>query len=160
MPFDFDQWEYEFCEETKGVSEIRPYENLVDAAKQLVADACDISISQDELPGWSPFEMNDDKTRVIHMIRTQDYPTLEALRFTWQQGEDDVLIKKIQINGAGVARINKDNINAVIGKNNPVVEVPLDIKEDKSWAFIYLHIFLEQTRKDTDSNVTIEYVRK
>lgn len=160
VAFDFDQWEYEFCEEMKGVSEVRPYENLVDAAKQLVADACDISVSQDELPGWSPFEMEDNKTRVIHMIRTQDYPTLDALRFTWRQGEDDVLIKKIQINGAGVARIIKDNINAVIGKNNPVVEVALDIKEDKSWAFIYLHIFLEQTRKDTDSNVTIEYVRK
>ena len=136
------------------------HQNLVAAAKQLVAEACDISLSQDELPGWTPFEMKDDKTRVIHMIRTQDYPTLKALRFTWRQGQDDVLLKKIQINGAGIARIIKDNINEVIGKNNPVVEVPLDINSDDTWAFIYLHIFLEQTKKEADSNVTIEYIRK
>jgi hypothetical protein len=94
------------------------------------------------------------------MIRPEDYPTLKALRFVWKQGEDDVLLKKVQINGAGVARIIKDKIDAVIGKDNPVVEVPLDIKGDDTWQFIYLHIWLEQTTKGADSNVTIEYVRK
>lgn len=160
VPFDFDQWEYKFSEEMKGVSPVQPYENLVAAAQQLVADACDITTSQDELPGWTSFEMQDGKTRVIHMIRPEDYPTLKALRFVWKQGEDDVLLKKVQINGAGVARIIKDKIDAVIGKDNPVVEVPLDIKGDDTWQFIYLHIWLEQTTKGADSNVTIEYVRK
>lgn len=160
VPFDFDQWEYKFSEEMKGVSPVQPYEDLVAAAQQLVADACDITTSQDELPGWTSFEMQDGKTRVIHMIRPEDYPTLKALRFVWKQGEDDVLLKKVQINGAGVARIIKDKIDAVIGKGNPVVEVPLDIKGDDTWQFIYLHIWLEQTTKGGDSNVTIEYVRK
>ena len=160
VPFDFDQWEYKFSEEMKGVSPVQPYEDLVAAAQQLVADACDITTSQDELPGWTSFEMQDGKTRVIHMIRPEDYPTLKALRFVWKQGEDDVLLKKVQINGAGVARIIKDKIDAVIGKDNPVVEVPLDIKGDDTWQFIYLHIWLEQTTKGADSNVTIEYVRK
>ena len=160
VPFDFDQWEYKFSEEMKGVSSVQPYEDLVAAAQQLVADACDITTSQDELPGWTSFEMQDGKTRVIHMIRPEDYPTLKALRFVWKQGEDDVLLKKVQINGAGVARIIKDKIDAVIGKDNPVVEVPLDIKGDDTWQFIYLHIWLEQTTKGADSNVTIEYVRK
>ena len=160
VPFDFDQWEYKFCEEQTGVSEVEPYEDLVAAARQLVADAGDIATSQDELPGWTPFEMTDDKTRVIHMIRPEDYKTLKALRFTWRGGEDDVLLKKVQINGAGWVRIKKDNIDAVIGKNNPVVEIPLDIKGDDSWKFTYLHIYLEQTKKRCDSNVTIEYVRQ
>ena len=160
VPFDFDQWEYKFCEEMKGVSQVEPYKDLVAAAKQLVADACDITTSQDELPGWTPFEMTDDKTRVIHMIRPEDYRTLKALRFTWRGGEDDVLLKKIQINAAGWVRIKKDNLDLVIGKNNPVVEIPLDIKGDEAWKFTYLHIYLEQTKKGTDSNVTIEYVRK
>ena len=160
VPFDFDQWEYKFCEEMKGVSQVEPYKDLVAAAKQLVADACDITTSQDELPGWTSFEMTDDKTRVIHMIRPEDYRTLKALRFVWRGGDDDVLMKKVQINGGGWVRIKKDNIDAVIGKNNPVVEVPLDIKGDEAWKFTYLHIYLEQTRKGADSNVTIEYVRK
>ena len=71
-----------------------------------------------------------------------------------------MLLKKIQINAAGWVRIKKDNLDLVIGKNNPVVEIPLDIKGDEAWKFTYLHIFLEQTKKGSDSNVTIEYVRK
>ena len=160
VPFDFDQWEYKFVEDQKGVSEVEPYEDLVAAAKQLVEDASDIAVSQDELPGWTSFEMKDDKTRIIHMIRPEDYTTLKALRFTWKKGEDDVLLKKVQINGAGWVRIVKDNIDQVIGESNPVVEVPLDIKGDEAWQFTYLHISLENTRKGGDSNVVIEYVRK
>jgi hypothetical protein len=104
--------------------------------------------------------MKDDKTKIIHMIRPEDYTTLKVLRFTWKKGEDDVLLKKVQINGAGWVRIVKDNIDQVIGESNPVVEVPLDIKGDEAWQFTYLHISLENTRKGGDSNVVIEYVRK
>lgn len=160
VPFDFDQWEYKFVEDQKGVSEVEPYEDLVAAAKQLVEDASDIAVSQDELPGWTSFEMKDDKTKIIHMIRPEDYTTLKALRFTWKKGEDDVLLKKVQINGAGWVRIVKDNIDQVIGESNPVVEVPLDIKGDEAWQFTYLHISLENTKKGGESNVVIEYVRK
>ena len=75
--------------------------------------------------------------------------------------EVQAYVKQIALgNDKEAVRIIKDKIDAVIGKDNPVVEVPLDIKGDDTWQFIYLHIWLEQTTKGADSNVTIEYVRK
>lgn len=158
-PFDFDGWEYKFAEDQRGVSPIEPYTDLVAEARKLVELGQGINEREEEVPGWTSFDMKDQKSHMIYMIKPEMYPTLKGIRFTHQRGEDSVLLKKLQINGAGVARIVKKDIDQVIGPENPVVEIPLEIKGDQTYQFIYLHIWLEETEKGGDSHVTLEYIR-
>lgn len=103
--------------------------------------------------------MKEGSTRIIRMIAPEDYPDIKALRFSWQRGSDDVKLKLVQINGAGWVRFKKDNLGITIGKDNPVVEIPIDIVRKETYQFIYLHIVLEDTVKNGDSQVRIEYVK-
>lgn len=157
--FDFDAWEYKYAEESRGVSEFQPCGDLVAEAKALVEYASDILPVPDRLPGWTSFDMQDGSTRIIRMIAPEDYQGIKALRFSWQRGEDDVKLKLVQINGAGWVRFKKDNLGIIIGKDNPVVEIPIDIVRKDTYQFIYLHIVLEETVQNGDSQVRIEYVK-
>lgn len=158
-PFDFDAWEYRFAEETRGVSEAEKITDLVAEAKKLVEDARDITIDYDILPGWDSFEMADGSTRIIRMVTPEDYASIKGIRFRWVRGVDDVTLKLVQLNGAGWVRFKKDNIGLTVGKDNPVVEIPIDLKKGEAWKFNYLHVVLEGTEKMTDSEVRIEYMR-
>ena len=128
-------------------------------ARALVADASGILPVADRLPGWTSFDLQEGSTRIIRMIAPEDYRNIKALRFTWQRGTDDVKLKLVQINGAGWVRFKKDNLGITIGKDNPVVEIPIDIVRKETYQFIYLHIVLEDTVKNGDSQVRIEYVK-
>ena len=158
-PFDFDAWEYKYAEQSKGVSRLEECKDLVAEARDLVSVASDILPVADRLPGWTSFDMKEGSTRIIRMIAPEDYPDIKALRFSWQRGSDDVKLKLVQINGAGWVRFKKDNLGITIGKDNPVVEIPIDIVRKETYQFIYLHIVLEDTVKNGDSQVRIEYVK-
>ena len=138
-----------------------PPNPYVAEAKALVAAAHEFEINSDELPGWTSFDMTDGSTRVIRMITPEDYPLLKGLRFTWRRGEDPVKLKLVQINAAGWVRFKKDDIGIEISRENPVVEIPVDlkVKNGETFQFNYLHIVLDETKKMTDSQVTIEYVK-
>ena len=159
--FDFDAWEYKWAEESHGVSDFTHCTDPVAEAKALVAAAHEFEINPDELPGWTSFDMTDGSTRVIRMITPEDYPLLKGLRFTWRRGEDPVKLKLVQINAAGWVRFKKDDIGIEISRENPVVEIPVDlkVKNGETFQFNYLHIVLDETKKMTDSQVTIEYVK-
>lgn len=160
-PFDFDAWEYKWAEESHGVSDFTHCADPVAEARALVAAAHDIKTNPDELPGWTSFDMTDGSTRVIRMIAPEDYPLLKGLRFTWRRGEDPVKLKLVQINAAGWVRFKKDDIGIEISRENPVVEIPVDlkVKNGETFQFNYLHIVLDETKEMTDSQVTIEYVK-
>lgn len=158
-PFDFNGWEYKFAEEDKPLSETEECTDIVAEAKAVVKEASSINAVPDRLPGWSSFDIKDGSTRIIRMIAPEDYSDIKALRFSWQRGEDDVTLKLVQINAGGWVRMKKDDLGISIGRNNPVVEIPVDFKRDRKWQFTYLHIVLDGTSEGQDSNVRIEYVK-
>lgn len=159
-PFDFDAWEYKFTAPGELSATDAPLSGaeLVDAAKALVSYASDIVPHDSFLPGWTSFDMADGSTRIIRMITPEDYSQLKGIRFRWESGEDAVNLKLVQINGAGWVRFKQDNIGITIGKDNPVVEIPVSLKKGEAWQFNYLHIVLDGTEKLQDSQVKIEYV--
>ena len=103
--------------------------------------------------------MRDSSTLIIRMMAPEDYIPVKALRFRWKRGEDNVILKRVQVNAAGWVRSVKKDINVEIGKDNPVVEIPLEYKRDRTYQFIYVHIELAGTKLNADSQVAIEYVK-
>ncbi len=161
-PFDFDAWEYTFAEQGRGVSDFTRCTDIVSEAKDLVKNFSDIAQTPDCLPGWTSFEMEEGSTRIIRMITPEDYPLIKGLKFTWKRGEDPVKLKLVQVNAGGWVRFKKDDIGIEISKDNPVVEIPVDVKAKKgeTYQFVYLHIVIDGTHKKlTDSQVTIEYIK-
>lgn len=156
-PFDFDQWEYKYAEESHGVSPVKAYPDLLAAADSLAASLSDVHERTDEIPGWTSFEMEDSATHLVYMIDPKLYPSIKGLRFTLRRGDASVLLRKVQVNGAGIARIKLDNLGLEISPSHPVAEVPFD-KNSDTWKYLYLHIYLDGTTKGCDSNVTIEYM--
>ena len=52
------------------------------------------------LSGWTSFEMRDSSTLIIRMMEPEDYIPVKALRFRWKRGEDNVILKRVQVNAA------------------------------------------------------------
>ena len=158
-PFDFAAWEGNFTEEKK-LSDFVPVKDLVKESQELVNVAKDIEPAEGQgLSGWTSFEMRDSSTLIIRMMEPEDYIPVKALRFRWKSGEDNVTLKRVQVNAAGWVRSVKKDINVEIGKDNPVVEIPLEYKRDRTYQFIYVHIELAGTKLNGDSQVAIEYVK-
>lgn len=158
-PFDFAAWEGNFTEEKK-LSDFVPVKDLVKESQDLVNVAKDIEPLEGQgLSGWTSFEMRDSSTLIIRMMEPEDYIPVKALRFRWKRGEDNVILKRVQVNAAGWVRSVKKDINIEIGKDNPVVEIPLEYKRDQTYQFIYVHIELAGTKLNGDSQVAIEYVK-
>lgn len=157
VPFDFDAWEYRFAEQ-RGVSEPQRVDDLSGEIEAIVEKYKGVQQREGELCGWTSFDMQDGTTRVIRMITPEDYPRVKGIRFRWMRGEDPVTVKLVQINAAGWVRFKKDNLGLVVSKDNPVVEVPVTLKEGEAWQFTYLHILLDDTHAMQDSFVKIEYI--
>lgn len=162
VPFDFNAWEYKFAEEHRPLSPATVYSDICAEARSMVAYCSDIRREEDYtgLLGWSGMELSDSSSRVIHFVTPEALNRIKGIRFTHLRGEDSVRLKKIQINVAGWVRTIKD-VDIVIGKDNPVVEVELDVRPDgKRYEFSYMHIVLDETRRMMDSNVSIEWILK
>lgn len=159
-PFDFDAWEYKFAEpgELSPAAAVLSGTELVEEAKALVAYAADIVPQDSFISGWSSFDMKDGNTRIVRMITPEEYVKLKGIRLVWARGEDSVNLKLIQINGASKMRFKQDNIGITLGEDNPVVEIPVTLKEGEVWKFNYLHIGLADTKEFQDSQVKIEYI--
>ena len=159
-PFDFNAWEYKFAEEHKPLSPATEYDDICATAHSMVEYCAEISREEDYtmLSGCSRFEFKDGTTRLIYFVTPEALNKIKGLKFTYIDGEDTVNIKKIQINVAGWVRLKKDT-DIVIGKDNPVAEIELDVKPDgKRYEFNYMHILLEGTKQLQDSNVAIEWI--
>ncbi|MCM1502903.1 MAG: alpha-N-acetylglucosaminidase [Bacteroidales bacterium] len=159
-PFDFNGWEYKFAEERKPLSPATPYTDICSAARSLVEYSSHVAREEDytTLPGCSSFNFNDGTTRLIYFVTPEVLNKVKGLKFTYLSGEDNVNLKKIQINVAGWVRTIKDT-DIVIGKDNPSVEVELDVRPDgKRYEFNYMHITFEGTKKLQDSNMSIEWI--
>ena len=164
VPFDFDAWEYKFAEEQRGVSAVEPYSDLVAAARELVAEgrAIDRNMngrSDAELSGWTPIELKDSTTRFVYIIDPLVFNEIRGVRIRWAQGDDAVVLKKVQLNGGGVVQAVAEP-DQPIGREHPTVEVPLDVKpSEKLLGDIYLHLVLEQPRPRSDSYALVELMK-
>jgi alpha-N-acetylglucosaminidase len=157
-PFDFDQWEYKYAEESHGVSPVEPYPDILAAAMEVAKENQDIRERTDEISGWTSFDMEDSTTHFCYMLDPKVYPSVKGLRFTLRHGDASVTLRKVQLNGAGVARIKLDNLGLEISPEHPVAEVKFDKNSSDNWNYLYLHIYIDGTTKGCDSNVSIEYM--
>ncbi len=163
-PFDFDAWEYKYVEEQRGVSPVEPYDDMVEAARELVESCRNITrdmngCSDAELSGWTPMELSDNSTRFVYVIDPLDMNDIRGVRIRWTRGNDAVVLKKVQLNGGGTVQAVADT-NEVIGGENPVVEIPLDVrKSDKLLGDTYLHVVLDKTKACADSYALVELIK-
>lgn len=163
-PFDYNAWEYKYVEEQRGVSPVEPYDDTVEAARELIASSRYITremdgCSKDEISGWTPMELADSSTRFVHIIDPKVMNDIRGVRIRWSRGKDAVVLKKVQLNGGGTVRAVAD-VEMVVDSEHPVVEVPLDvIKSDKLLGDTYLHVVLDKTSVGCDSYALIELMK-
>ena len=158
-PFDFGWWEYKFAEEGRGVSPVKPYRNLQAAAEELVRDFSGIELRRGEFSGWSPFHIKEGSQRFSYMLYPDDFAALEGLRLRQTRGEGSVTVEKVHLRGAKTPILTQE-IGETVGKDNPVLDIPLDIDKSGPRKYIYLDIFIRAEHEQEDSDVIVELLRR
>ena len=165
VPFDFDAWEYKYVEEERGVSAVEPYADVIAAARKLVKASGGINrnmngCSDAELSGWSPMELSDSTTRFVYAIDPRDFNAIRGLRIRWTQGDDPVVLKKVQLNGGGRVQAVAET-DLTIDREHPVAEVALDVKpSEELLGEVYLHVVLADTKAGGDSYALVKLIRE
>ncbi len=96
-------------------------DDLAGAIKEIVRKYSGLQQSEDELCGWTSFDMKDGSTRGIRMITPVDYPRFKGIRFRWIRGEDPVTVKLVQINAGFLCqdRIYKEKSALILKTKAP-----------------------------------------
>ncbi len=158
--FNFNAWEHQFADNLPPISQPKPYKNLVKAARKAVADFGDVTMRMGELSGWTPFNLRKGTTKLVYMIYPSDYAVLKGLRFRQVKGEGKVKICKIRIRGQRDERFCMNGINKIVGKESNDVIVNLDINDPVYRKYLYLEISVEAERRQEDSEVVIELLKR
>ena len=93
------------------------------------------------------------------MLYPDDYAALEGLRLRQTRGEGSVTVEKVHLRGAKTPILTQE-LGETVGKDNPVLDIPLDIDKSGPRKYIYLDIFIRAEHEQEDSDVIVELLRR
>lgn len=107
---DIASWETNWVENEKGTSEIKPFENPVDACLDLLAQAATIEAlpetddGSQRLGGWSPSDFrNGDSVELLWNIPVNKANAMKEVRFRQTRGDGNVKLASIVMEMDGLS---------------------------------------------------------
>ena len=113
---------------SKGISDVKAFENPVQASVSLVRNAATVSTishrPENAIAFWSPFELNDNGTKLNFTVSYADFERAKAVRIVPIRGSQTVTIKSIICTANRYERAN-EAISAEINRAKGIVDIPL-----------------------------------
>lgn len=133
--FDFTEWERSWVEEVRGLSEAKPYEDVLDACVGLLTRAkrIDSSLLKDmdgELLGsWFPADVSNDWKEIVWNIPMEKVALLKGIRFQCTHSAIKLEIAEVILEMDGV-EVCKGIWHGTVGRENISNTYMLDIPKD------------------------------
>lgn len=126
---DRGAWERKWVEETKGLSEVKPYGDPVKAAVKLIAEAkkmgkANIGNSKTKTIGsWSPGRVTKSWSEIKYPVEASDLRSARAVRLAYTRGAERLEIDsiKIEMDGKVVAKSKRGGFAGTPSKENVLV---------------------------------------
>lgn len=123
--FDFAGWERSWVEEKHGLSEVKPYENVLDGCVALMnrARKIDRSLleekSGEQLGSWSPADIGNDWTEVVWNVPMDKISSLKGIRFLNTRKAVDLEIAEVILEMDGAEVCKGTNVDGIYMLNVP-----------------------------------------
>ncbi len=126
--FDFIEYDEQW-HSRRGISPVEPFDDPLEAACRLVAEARDLTESDIDRPEnaidfWSPFEFNRESLRHSFTISHEQFEKMRAIRFRPTRGDDAIEIERIVFQTETGRHVDQKTDIRLDGCN--AVEVQLD----------------------------------
>lgn len=126
IKIDLPAWERNWVEQNKGVSAVKPYENPVAAAQDLISRASKVSVDIVKQPEgiligtWKPGDVGTDWKTISWTVSPSDLKKSKAIRFTYTKGTNklDISEVNIEMDGKIIAKILQDGTTGTSNINN------------------------------------------
>lgn len=132
-PFNFAEWERTWVEQTRGLSEIAPYDDVVASCCEWISRAKKIDASLlkamegEQLGGWSPSDVSADWQEITWNVPTSKISSLKGIRFQYTRGANKLEIAEVilEMDGVDVCKVNQYGSTGTVNINNTyILDIP------------------------------------
>ena len=132
---DIAAWELSWVEKERGLSEAKPYDDVLTGCAELIARAKSIdnsllkTMNGEQLGSWSPADVGNDWKEVVWNMPVSKAALLEGIRFQHTRGTAGLEIEEVilEMDGVEVCKVTqygstgKENVN-----NTYMLNIPKD----------------------------------
>lgn len=143
--FNFAEWERNWVENERGLSEIQAYENILEECSMLIERAEKIdnslieSMNGELIANWSPSELSNDWQVMSWNLPTDKLKMLKGIRFQYTRGANKLEIAEviIETDGVEVCKITQYGSTGGVNINNVYqLNIPEDATANNSCRLI------------------------
>lgn len=158
--YDFPAWDKLWYEQ-RTVSPAKPFDDPLSAARELVAEASNITENLINMPAkavccWSPFEFDKDHIRLSFTISHEQFRRMKGLRISHVRGSEPVTLDALRITASRHRWVDQKpelRIASDAGRiDMPVTKLPVDAPSAKEFT-VYLSL---HGKKAADSFAAVE----
>ena len=124
--FDMAEWERAWVEEERGLSEVKPYDDILKACSNLMARAKRIdhsllkTLNGEQLGSWSPADVANEWKEVMWNVPVSKLSSLKGVRFQYTRGGNKLEIAEVilEMDGVEVCKVEQQGFAGRENLNN------------------------------------------